>query len=111
MHNFFRHKKPWLIIPLIFAGLTFAVILAFLFGYFVMLLWNWLLPDIFGLKKISYWQAWGLVLLCHLLFKTGPHPHHSRNPFKKDKCFDRDEFKEKMNEKLSHENESQEIKE
>jgi hypothetical protein len=34
-----------------------------------MLLWNWLMPDIFGLKEISYWQAWGLFLLSTLLFK------------------------------------------
>ena len=40
-----------------------------------MLLWNWLMPDLFGLKEITYWQGWGLVLLSHLLFKTG-HSHY-----------------------------------
>lgn len=43
--------------------------LLFLFGYAVMLLWNWLMPDIFGLKRVSYWQAWGLLVLCSILFK------------------------------------------
>ena len=38
-------------------------------GWIVMLLWNWLMPDIFGLKVINYWQAWGLFLLSTLLFK------------------------------------------
>jgi hypothetical protein len=43
--------------------------LIFLFGWIVMLLWNWLMPDIFGLKHINYWQAWGLLALSTILFK------------------------------------------
>ena len=46
--------------------------LAFLFGWVVMLLWNWLMPEIFGLKQISYWQGWGLLILSSLLFKGFP---------------------------------------
>jgi hypothetical protein len=56
----------------IIAGIGFAVLgagLLALFGWVVMLLWNWLLPDIFGLKRIGYWQAWGLLALCTILFK------------------------------------------
>lgn len=34
-----------------------------------MLLWNWLMPDIFGLKKIDFWQALGLLVLSGFLFK------------------------------------------
>jgi len=52
--------------------LGFAVLgagLLFLFGWIVMLLWNWLMPDIFGLKRITYWQAWGLLALSTILFK------------------------------------------
>jgi hypothetical protein len=52
--------------------LGFAVLgagLLFLFGWVVMLLWNWLMPDIFGLKRISYWQGWGLLALSTILFK------------------------------------------
>ena len=40
-----------------------------LFGWVVMLLWNWLIPEIFGLKPLSYWQAWGVLVLCAILFK------------------------------------------
>jgi hypothetical protein len=40
-----------------------------LFGWVVMLLWNWLMPDIFGLKQVNYWQAWGLLVLSWILFK------------------------------------------
>ena len=46
-----------------------AVGLIFLFGWVVMLLWNWLMPELFGLKRVSYWQAWGLLALCSILFK------------------------------------------
>ena len=56
----------------ILMGIGFAILgigLLFLFGYVVMLLWNWLVPDIFGLKRVSYWQAWGLLALCTILFK------------------------------------------
>ena len=34
----------------------------------VMLLWNWLMPDIFGLKALTYWQAWGIMILSWILF-------------------------------------------
>jgi hypothetical protein len=33
-------------------------------------LWNWLMPMIFGLTKITWFQAWGLNVLCSFLFKT-----------------------------------------
>ena len=46
--------------------------LIFLFGWVVMLLWNWLMPEIFGLKQLSYWQAWGLLILSSILFKSFP---------------------------------------
>lgn len=42
----------------------------FLFGLVVMWLWNWLMPEIFGLQELSYWQAWGLLLLSSILFKN-----------------------------------------
>lgn len=46
--------------------------LIFLFGWVVMLLWNWLMPEIFGLKQISYWQGWGLLILSSILFRGFP---------------------------------------
>ncbi|MBN8859499.1 MAG: hypothetical protein J0H29_13980 [Sphingobacteriales bacterium] len=33
----------------------------------VMLLWNWLMPVIFGLVPINFWQALGLFLLTRIL--------------------------------------------
>lgn len=34
-----------------------------------MWLWNWIMPAIFDITKISWIQAWGLTLLCKILFK------------------------------------------
>jgi len=43
---------------IVFAGLVWAV----------SALWNALMPDIFGLHAISYWQALGLMALSWILF-------------------------------------------
>jgi hypothetical protein len=43
----------------------------------VMLLWNWLVPVIFGLKTIDFWQALGLLVLAKILF-GGLGFHHRR---------------------------------
>jgi hypothetical protein len=39
-------------------------------GFLVSWLWRVTLGDIFGLKPISFWQAWGLILLAQILFKA-----------------------------------------
>lgn len=59
-------------------GISLAVLFAFVFGYFVMLLWNWLMPGIFGLGVITYWQAFGLIILARLVFGTFGHKHGPR---------------------------------
>lgn len=51
------------------AAFLIAVGLALLIGGPLWLLWNWLMPDIFGLPHITFWQAVGLNLLCSILFK------------------------------------------
>jgi hypothetical protein len=43
-----------------------AIILAFP----TMFLWNWLMPDIFGVMKIDLYQAMGINFLTHILFKS-----------------------------------------
>ena len=87
--KFFSKFRPQVHIPLIIGGVILMAGLAFLFGFIVMLLWNWLIPEIFGLTTITYWQAWGLVILSHILFKlgSGHHDHdhdnkHSQSGFK-----------------------------
>lgn len=52
-----------------------GAVAAALLGLVVMCLWNWLLPGIFGMKVISYWQAMGLLILSRILL-GGIHRHH-----------------------------------
>ena len=56
-HNDSKRLLMVLLIPIIVFGL----------GTVVWLLWNWLMPDIFGLKEITFWQALGLFVLSKLL--------------------------------------------
>jgi hypothetical protein len=45
------------------------VIVAFtVFGFVVTHLWNYLMPALFGLRMITFWQAVGLIILGRLLF-------------------------------------------
>ena len=45
-------------------------IIALLLSFPVMWLWNWLMPVIFGLIEIDFWQALGLNLLAGFLFRS-----------------------------------------
>jgi Ca2+/H+ antiporter, TMEM165/GDT1 family len=45
-----------------------AIIGIFVFGSIVMQLWNALMPDIFHLPVITFWQALGLLVLTKILF-------------------------------------------
>lgn len=47
-----------------------VAVMAIILALPTMLLWNWLMPEIFGLKTISFWQALGLLLLSGFLFKN-----------------------------------------
>ncbi len=49
-------------------GVVIAIIifgggLISLFGFVAMSLWNAVMPSVFGLGTISYWQTWGLLIL------------------------------------------------
>jgi|SRR5581483_4743553 len=37
-------------------------------GWVVMSLWNAVATPVLGLSAIGYWQAWGLLILCRILF-------------------------------------------
>ena len=62
------------IIGAIVLVLVLFCVVAFLTGIFVMLLWNWLIPIIFPgeaiVHHITFWQAFGVALLCSFLFKS-----------------------------------------
>ena len=57
------------IVLIVFAGLIWAV----------RELWNWLMPSIFALGTITYWQALGLMVLSWILFRgfRGPGSGHA----------------------------------
>lgn len=80
-----KHKKGWIFLilcpPLIFLGVT----------WIVMSLWNCLLPDILGVKTVTYWQAMGILVLCKILF-GGFHFGKGMKDFKE----------RKMREKMMH---------
>lgn len=38
-----------------------------LFGFIVMVLWNWLAPVVFGARTVTFWQALGLLILARIL--------------------------------------------
>jgi hypothetical protein len=46
----------------------FLFILIAGFGQAVHYLWNWLMPSVFRLPAITFWQAVGLLALCWMLF-------------------------------------------
>lgn len=60
-----RTKRLIFIAPLAILGMLLFVTLG---GAVVRLLWNWLLPPLFGWPRISFWQALGLLALCRILF-------------------------------------------
>ncbi|NVK52561.1 MAG: hypothetical protein HWD85_06475 [Flavobacteriaceae bacterium] len=72
MKNYFKHKlrskNPAIVVGwvLLFAILITAFIA--LFGFVFQYLWNWLMPDIFGLTTITYWQGIGLIILAKIIF-------------------------------------------
>ena len=45
-----------------------AIVAIGLFGLIVMSLWNWLMPAVFSLHTITYWQALGLLILAKIFF-------------------------------------------
>jgi hypothetical protein len=65
------------VLPLFFvaiAGLVWAV----------SALWNGLMPEIFGLRTITYWQALGLMVLSWILFRGFRGPGMGRGAWRYD---------------------------
>jgi hypothetical protein len=52
-----------------FVAIAVAAIAAFfVFGWFVKLLWNAVIPPVTGWHAVTYWQAVGLLVLSKILF-------------------------------------------
>ena len=60
-----RKKRILFIAPLAIVGVAIFIWIG---GELVMHLWNWLLPELFGWRQITFWQAIGLLALCRILF-------------------------------------------
>lgn len=56
-------KFAYILVILFFGAVLFVAI-----GFTEMWLWNWLMPFIFGLPKLSFWQTVGLDALIFLFF-------------------------------------------
>lgn len=63
-----KDKIIEIIITFLITISIFAIVL-FGLGFIVMLLWNWLMPVIFGLTTITIWQSFGLILLSSFLLR------------------------------------------
>ncbi len=87
--NFFRSAIK------IFLMIVAAIVFLLLFGYGFMLLWNWLMPEVFGLPLLNYWQAVGILVMSKILFgsfgdldnkKSRKTQRHSLMGKKQDRC-------------------------
>lgn len=73
-------RQPPMAQFLMFLGFVGLGIGAFvLFGHVFMALWNWLMPEIFGLGTIDFWQGYGLILLSSILFKGSSSSDNKRD--------------------------------
>ena len=59
-------RRKWLwFLPI---GVAAIALFIFIGGTVVQLLWNWLLPSLFGWPSVSFWQAVGILALSRILF-------------------------------------------
>jgi Ca2+/H+ antiporter, TMEM165/GDT1 family len=67
-----RARRITRVLRIVLIVLTAAAVLTLV----VTRLWNWLMPSLFGLHTITYWQALGLLVLSRILlggFRGRPH--------------------------------------
>lgn len=78
-------RNKWIFV----AGPLALVLIIWIGGEAVMLLWNWLLPVLFGVRTINLWQAIGLLCLARILFgrwSSGGNGHNKSDRPSGDKC-------------------------
>ena len=57
-------------ISALLGALAVMVFVVLIMGFPAMWLWNWLMPNIFGLSTINFWQAIGLQMLFFILLPS-----------------------------------------
>ena len=87
------YVKPLRVIGAVIGGLFLIAFFALALGAVVMVLWNWLMPSLFGLGAITYWQGFGILVLAQLLFGSHISGHrnehkyrHDHPPIPRDRC-------------------------
>jgi hypothetical protein len=100
-------KRMILIAPLAILGLVLFITIG---GTIVLLLWNWLLPTLFGWHPITFWQALGLLALCRILFGGFGGRGHGRSRIRRrieERCEsmtpeERERFRQRMRARWGH---------
>jgi hypothetical protein len=64
--------RGYKVFGLAIGGIFLAAFIALIFGWLVMLVWNWLMPGLFQLPVIGYWQAFGIIILGRLMIGAFP---------------------------------------
>lgn len=54
-------------------NLVTLILTIFLLSFFAMMLWNWIMPQLFKFPIIDFWQALGINTLSHILFRSNFH--------------------------------------
>lgn len=55
---------------IILSAVSVIVVITLFFTLPTFWLWNWLMPIIFGLPQLTFWQALGVTLLSSIIFKS-----------------------------------------
>ena len=111
-----KWKKMIWIVPFAIIAIPLFITIG---GEIVMHLWNWLLPPLFGWREITFWQAFGLLALCRILFgRLGGHGS-GRSNFRRrmdERCAnmtpeERERFRQRMGERFGFSPSTSETKE
>ncbi len=94
---------------MIFGFTILGASLIILMGFVIMWLWNWLMPLIFNLTTLTYWQAAGVFILAKIIFggfggdssNNSNSKHRPKNKIKKEfsKEFDKEFDKQNKSDK------------
>jgi hypothetical protein len=80
------------------AAVVFIPLFLVVCGAVTMWLWNWLMPTIFKLPTIGFWQAVGILLLSHILFRRSSFGRTGRSRWKERRI--RERIRERMRERM-----------
>lgn len=56
-----------------------VIALMFISPWIEMMLWNWVMVDLFTMPTVTFWQMFGLNWLCDLLFRRSSNISSSKN--------------------------------